>query len=197
MSITNQSFSFTKNLKKTTMKRFFSFLLILSVIFLNSCSTDDDQAPEDPAIPATTNGFNFSNVFFETTNISIEERELSNTTLNQYNINLTDYDFENAEGIDISSATRVSIILQAADLSPKTITTGLTNYMITANISGNTNGDSTPILVNNGSNLSLDSFEIIITSSTSSSINMNYRFIRQDGSVFNGAYSGDYTLRDR
>lgn len=153
------------------MKRFFPFLLILSVIFLNSCSTDNDQAPEDPTIPATTNGFNFSNIFFETNNISIEERELSNTTLNQYNINFTDYDFENAEGIDISSATRVSIILQAVDLSPKTITTGLTNYMITANISGNTNGDSTPILVNNGSNLSLDFFEIIITSSTSSSIN--------------------------
>ena len=174
-----------------------SAILLITVIFISSCSSDEDSnSTPDENQEITTNEFTFDGKSYELKAASINDE---NTTTNEpSDIGFNLYNKTNSDinsGNDLNNIT--SIYFDISDINLQEITyTDIPDFEISIN-GTLTKGNFTPgnILLSDD-NIDADIYAqyqiLTINSLTDSTVDLTFSFTRNDGQVIFGNYSGNY-----
>lgn len=166
-------------------------ILLLSALLVFSC-TSDDSNENNNGNNNSNNGFTFNGMSFSVSNVYINDENTTNNNPSDIaiimsNINLlidsqsngVDYVYFDYQGVGLETGTLTNIsdytILENASFENSEIE------------SGNT------ILDDTESGFMATSTTVNINSLSSSQIDFDFSFTREDGEIINGNYSGNYT----
>ena len=172
------------------MRKLNLFFCLLTALMILSCSTSDENEDQ----PSTDqNGFEIENTFFSTSIAYINDENTDDDQPSDLAIILTNKDLLNNTNIE-SGLNYLYIDFSGVnfDAGSKTIR----DYRITENASYNGS------IIEDGNTILDDSFEsgynatassLIINSVSSTSIDFDFSFTREDGEIISGGYSGAFT----
>ena len=165
-------------------------ILLFSALLVFSCSSDDDNNNGD--INNNTNAFVFNGTSYNVANVFLNDENTtdnnpSDIAIIMSNINLLADSQSN--GVNY-----VYFYFQSVELETGTIT-NISDYTILENASFQNseidNGNT--ILDDTVSGFMATSTTVNINSLSSSQIDFDFSFTREDGEMINGNYSGNYT----
>jgi hypothetical protein len=168
------------------MKKSHLIIAILFSFLIASCSSNDDSENN------SNGGFNIGGVYYNTPYAYINDENTQTNAPSDLAIILSNKDLtpdEIASGINI----------MYVDYSGVDFTTGakdLLNYRITENASrsgGFITGGIRLLEDNFGSNVNATQISFTINAITSTTLDIEFSFTREDGTLITGSYSGNYT----
>lgn len=164
-------------------------ILLLSVLML-ACDSDDNSSNSNQ----NQNGFTFDGTFYEVKTVYINDENTTDSNPSDIGFNLVNKtSSEISSGNDLSNIATLYFDFNAVDVEQTTYT-NISDYngKINANRTSGNVIDGTEILSDNEATLQADTINITITTITSTTVNFTFSFIRTDGKIISGQYSGNY-----
>ena len=176
--------------KSLTVFKIGLILHLIPLLFLTACSSDDNNIEGNNN---STNSFTFNGTSFSVANVFLNDENTtdnnpSDIAIIMSNINLLTESQPN--GVNY-----VYIDFQGVELQTGTIVNNISDYTILENASFiNSEIDNGDIILDDTvSGFTATNTTVNVNSISSSQINFDFSFTREDGQIITGNYSGNYT----
>ncbi|MDT0685979.1 hypothetical protein [Autumnicola psychrophila] len=166
-----------------------TLIFLLSFALVTGCSSDDEQVDNEEE---NQNGFTFNNSFFSAGNVYVNDENIENDEQSDIAIIMSNVDL-----FTVNQSSNVNFVyfdFKGVDIQEGTIT-NVTDYRILYDASVNDSRVENGMTIINDTEdgLTASSTTIVINSVSSTDIDFEFTFIKENGDVINGNYSGGYT----
>jgi uncharacterized protein YcfL len=166
-----------------------TLIFLLSFALITGCSSDDKQVDNEEE---NQNGFTYNDSFFSAGNVYVNDENIENDEQSDIAIIMSNVDL-----FTVNQNSNVSFVyfdFKGVEIQEGTIT-NVTDYRIVYDASVNDSRVENGMTIINDTEdgLTASSANIVINSVSTNQIEFEFIFIKEDGNVINGNYSGGYT----